>query len=38
MKDESLVKKLGSSQDIVDAIIKRQLIANENKKGNFKFV
>ena len=34
IKDESLVKKLGSTQDIVDAIIKRQLIANENKKGN----
>ena len=34
IKDESLVKKLKSTQDIVDAIIKRQLIANENNKGN----
>ena len=30
---ESLLKKLESSQDIVDAINKRRIIANENKKG-----
>lgn len=30
---ESLVKRLVSSQDIVDAIQKRQLIANQNKTG-----
>jgi hypothetical protein len=30
---ESLVKQLNSSQDIVDAIHKRQGIANENQKS-----
>ena len=30
---ESLVKKLESSQDIVNAIITRQNFANEQKKG-----
>ena len=30
---ESLVKQLKTSQDIVDAIHKRQSIANLNKKG-----
>jgi hypothetical protein len=32
---ESLVKQLRCSQDIVDAIHKRQNMANENKKGIF---
>lgn len=33
VKEESLVKKLECSQDIVDAIEKRQKIANDNKNG-----
>jgi hypothetical protein len=32
---ESLVKKLTCSADIVEAIIKRQNMANENNKGFF---
>jgi hypothetical protein len=32
---ESLVKRLESTQDIVDAIHKRQNIANENKRGHY---
>ena len=31
LKDESLTKKIESTQDIVDAIHRRQLMANENK-------
>ena len=30
---ESLVSRLATSQDIVDAITKRQTLANKNKKG-----
>jgi hypothetical protein len=33
IKDESLVKQLSSSQDIVNAISKRQQISNQNNKG-----
>ena len=33
IKAESLTRKLTSSQDIVDAILKRQNLANENNKG-----
>lgn len=33
VKDESLVRKLETSQDVVDAILKRQEIANKNKIG-----
>ena len=33
---ESLLKKLEKSQDIVDAINKRRIIANENKKGFYR--
>lgn len=35
VKSESLVKKLETSQDLVDAIIKRQSIANDEKIGMF---
>jgi hypothetical protein len=35
VKAESFVKKLACSQDIVEAIIKRQEMANDNKKGKF---
>lgn len=34
VKSESLVKRLESSKDIVDAILKRQELANKNKKGS----
>lgn len=33
IKEESLVKKIESTQDIVDAIHNRQRMANENKKS-----
>ena len=37
IKAESLVRRLTTSQDIVDAIITRQRMANENKKGCLNF-
>ena len=33
IKAESLTRKIYNSQGIVDAIIKRQCISNENKQG-----
>ena len=33
VKDESLIKKIESTQDVVDAIHHRQQLANQNKKG-----
>jgi hypothetical protein len=38
VRDESLVKKLETCQDVVDAIHKRQEIANQNKKSIYYFV
>ena len=37
IKAESLVRQLVSSQDIVDAIHKRQSMANQNQKSNSTF-
>ena len=36
IKEESLIKKIESTQDVVDAIHRRQATANENKKGKSK--
>ena len=36
VKAESLVRRLATSQDIVDAIVNRQRMANENNKGEQK--
>lgn len=38
LEAESLEKTLNTSQDIVDAIIKRQTIANNNKTGNLNYI
>ena len=36
IKSESLTRKIESTQDVVDAIHRRQKMANENKSGNHK--
>lgn len=33
---ESLIKQITTADQVVDAILKRQQMANENKKGNSK--
>ena len=37
IKAESLVRRLSTSQDIVDSLVNRQKMANENNKGKFYF-